>query len=301
METDKQTIKLIVPILLFHSYLNASSLFDLFSNGKIKSDVSVSLEQRGTQKNIPEYESGTSYAVSTFALKQEDFEITPEFNAYTKLYENHESENIKGEKVTKSNRYYTVNTKNKNGKEEEILLSYLNYMSTTDSEIRDFNTIYSGKLAYEANHFGIQSRYFMTNEQTHDYEDSNHTQLKTYAKISDFTFTLGHLSTNEDASFKYSGRNIPNDLEEGDHIYKRDAQTTYLSVNKKFDDFEATTTYGKTNYEEEYNMSEFNLLISRAVNKKVKFNIGYVKTSEDLSDEDTEDSQKINATIIYRF
>ena len=158
-----------------------------------------------------------------------------------------------------------------------------------------------GQFTYDSDLFGFKAQYSETDEKTTDYEDSNHLQLKAYTKFAGYKLTLAHLITDKDAAFKHFGRGTTNDFEEGDHIYKKDAKTTYVALSKGFGDLSATALYGVTDYESQYDMSEFNLWLGYKFNDELKLNVGYAFTNEDDKDSSTTDLNQLNATLVYSF
>lgn len=165
----------------------------------------------------------------------------------------------------------------------------------------DFKDIHGAQLTYDSDLFGFNAQYSETNEKTNDYEDSNHLQLKAYTKFAGYKLSLVHLITDEDAAFKHFGRGTTNAFEEGDHVYKKDAKTTYATLSKSFGDFSATALYGTFDYENKYDASEFDLWLGYKINNDLKLNVGYTLTNEDKDDAGTSDLNQLNATLVYSF
>lgn len=164
--------------------------------------------------------------------------------------------------------------------------------------------IYGGKLNFKNRvndiDFGAMAHYAQTNEDVNNVENSNITELTTFATISGFKTTLGYIQVDKDAEFKYIAGETINPFEEGDQVYLKDARTTYLMLSKKIVDIKLTALYGITKYEE-FKKSEFNLWATYELVKNLDLNIGYAFTNEDNSDANTTNLQQLNTTIAYMF
>lgn len=172
----------------------------------------------------------------------------------------------------------------------------------------DFKDINGAQLTYDSDYFGFNAQYSETDEKTDKYEDSSHLQLKAYTKFAGYKFSLVHLITDEDGPFKHFGRGTTNAFEEGDHVYQKDAKTTYATISKSFGDLSVTALYGVFDYKKtidkkEYDLdaSEFDLWLGYKINNDLKLNVGYALTDEDSKDTGISDLNQINATLVYSF
>ena len=167
----------------------------------------------------------------------------------------------------------------------------------------DDRDLIGGQVAYDNGTFGASAQYTAYKPDDSSLEDGSHTELKAFYKFAGYTATLAHLITKD--TFKHFGMGTTNAMEEGDKIYTHDAKTTYLKLNKKFDDLSATLITGMTDYDDgttnNYTHKETTLWLGYPVNKNLKANLGYTFVDADDSDLDETDLNQVNLTLVYSF
>ena len=167
----------------------------------------------------------------------------------------------------------------------------------------DDRELFGGQVAYDNGVFGASGQYTAYEPEDSTAEDGSHTELKAFYRIGGYTTTLAHLITED--TFKHFGMGTTNAMEEGDQIYTHDAKTTYIKINKKFNDVSATLISGITDYDagtsNDYSQMETTLWLGYPLSKNLKGNLGYTYVDADNEDEDETDVNQLNLTLVYSF
>lgn len=121
----------ILAVISLYGGLNAQSLSDAISNGKVSGEVTATFENRDVEKQLPmwnNYYSNTNYAVGSLALKYDtdswyNFSATAKFRAYATLFEGGKNEYHYKGYGDASERFWETDGKN-HADLEEIYLKY---------------------------------------------------------------------------------------------------------------------------------------------------------------------------------
>ncbi len=167
----------------------------------------------------------------------------------------------------------------------------------------DVNDIYGAKINAKLGSVSLGGHYAVSKDDKTSDNDSSLVHLTASTSIAGFSPYLGYIKVDDDADFPgwtSTGETI-DPMEEGDHIYRKGADTIYVGVSKSFGDLSATLLYGRMNFEaaEEYTVNETTLWLGYPVTKDLKANLGYT----DVNGENDwhEDYKQLNFTLTYSF
>jgi len=169
----------------------------------------------------------------------------------------------------------------------------------------DLKDITGAKVNLKVADVALMAHYAQTSEDVAGTEDSNILDLKASTNFSGYSATLGYVKVDEDAAFNHVAGETIIPFEEGDHMYLKNAKTTYAMVSKAVSDVSITGLYGITSYDSganNFSKSEFNLWLGYPMAKNFNLNVGYALINEDKDDSATyTDIDQLNVTVAYKF
>lgn len=109
--------------------VNASSLQEALTSGKVSGDVSATYESRNFDKDNGTYYRDSAYSVGSFALKYEtgvwnNLSLTTKVRAYTTIFEDDDKANTGTGKGDATSRFYEKDGSTRNVDLEELFLTY---------------------------------------------------------------------------------------------------------------------------------------------------------------------------------
>lgn len=169
-----------------------------------------------------------------------------------------------------------------------------------EADVRD---IYGAKVNAKLGNVSLGAHYAASKEDDSSVKDSSLIHLTASTSIAGFSPYLGYIKVDDDADFPgwtSTGETI-DPMEEGDHIYRKGADTIYVGVSKSFGDLSATLLYGRMNFEaaKDYTVNETTLWLGYPITKDLKANLGYTAVSGE--NDWHEDYDQLNLTLIYSF
>ncbi len=164
--------------------------------------------------------------------------------------------------------------------------------------------IYGGKVNLDSKindiGFGGLVHYMETRENIA--ADGKMVELVGYASYAGYKATIGYVKTGEEngwgSAANYGDTVVP--FEEGDHMYVKDARTTYLMLSKTIADISLTGLYGVTKYGQ-FSKDEFDIWASYKFSKNLSGSLGLAITNEDKNVASVPDLTQLNATLAYKF
>ena len=164
--------------------------------------------------------------------------------------------------------------------------------------------IYGGKVNLDSKindiGFGGLVHYMETRENIA--ADGKMVELVGYASYAGYKATIGYVKTGEEngwgSAANYGDTVVP--FEEGDHMYVKDARTTYLMLSKTIADISLTGLYGVTKHGQ-FSKDEFDIWASYKFSKNLSGSLGLAITNEDKNVASVPDLTQLNATLAYKF
>lgn len=123
--------------------VNASSLQEALTSGKVSGDVSATYESRHFDKDNGTYYRDSAYSVGSFALKYEtgvwnNLSLTTKVRAYTTIFEDDDKANTGTGKGDATSRFYEKDGSTRNVDLEELFLTYAPNSNITVKAGRQF-------------------------------------------------------------------------------------------------------------------------------------------------------------------
>ena len=170
----------------------------------------------------------------------------------------------------------------------------------------DVKDIFGAKTNLKIDDTTIRAQYAISQDDADSDKDSSVIDLKVATTLSGFNPFIGLIKVDSDADFpgysQGSGETIV-PFEEGDYIYKKDAQTIYAGVSKTFGDLSATLLYGNTKYDqgaESLTLNETTIWAGYKIVDNLTTNVGLTHVDED-NKSTVSDYDQINLTVTYSF
>lgn len=138
----KFNVSLAVIAVLSACSVNAQSLEEALTNGKVSGEIAATYESRDFDKVESTYYQNTAYSVGSFALKYEtgvwnNLSLTSKFRAYARLFEDDENSTTLHGKGDASERFYRDGN-NKSVDIEELFFTYTPNQNITVKAGRQF-------------------------------------------------------------------------------------------------------------------------------------------------------------------
>lgn len=167
----------------------------------------------------------------------------------------------------------------------------------------DVLDIMGAKVNAKLGSISLGAHYAVSDNEQNSNNDSSLIHLTASTSIGGFSPYAGYIKVDDDADFPgwtSSGETI-DPMEEGDHIYRKGADTVYFGVSKSFGDLSSTLLYGRMNFEaaKDYTVNETTLWLGYPITKDLKANLGYTNVSGE--NDWHEDYDQLNLTLTYSF
>ncbi|MFT7004495.1 MAG: hypothetical protein ACJAWW_001853, partial [Sulfurimonas sp.] len=167
----------------------------------------------------------------------------------------------------------------------------------------DLANWYGTKVDYDTDMIGATLHYAASKEEVATTKDGSVFAAELRAKMNAFSANLGYIITDKDGaigSMRLVGESI-NPLEENhNQVYTTDANTIYLGLGYKLDDFSLNAMYGSTKYAS-YKQDEINLIAEYGINDEFTVGTIFVNVNTDDTTLSYNDYNTISLTISYAF
>jgi hypothetical protein len=164
---------------------------------------------------------------------------------------------------------------------------------------KDQQDWYGAKVNFDNDIYGFTAQYAKTDSDVQANPNGSILALEARGNIKGVSLAAGYITTDKDGGIDHMdnvGDNI-NPLEDGNHVYDPDADTTYGSVSYEISDVGFSAMYGSTNYGNNTE-KELDLDVEYDGIKNLEIEAVYVNIN---SDDTTTNGNGVKAEVTYSF